>query len=404
MSTESKPPPALLRRRAMQFVILLGVVSLLSDMTYEGARSSMGPFLALLGASATAVGVAAGFAEFLGYALRFITGHLADRTKQYWLLTILGYSINLFAVPLLALAGNWQIAVGLMMAERIGKAIRSPAKDAMLSHAARQVGAGWGFGLHEAMDQTGAVLGPLVVAALVAIRGEYRVGFAVLLIPAALALATLLIARFSYPRPSELEPAARPLESKGLPRVFWLYLGIAALVAAGYADFPLIAFHFKTAAVASDAAIPLFYALAMGVDAVAALVFGRLFDRGGIPVLAIAVLLSAAFAPLVFLGGFGLALAGVALWGVGMGAQESIVRAAIADMVPAERRGAAYGTFNSAFGIAWFLGSATMGILYDLSVPLLVAFSVALQGSAVAGFLLLRRAARQPTGAGLAAS
>ncbi|MGH6852422.1 MAG: MFS transporter, partial [Methylocella sp.] len=144
------------RHSAIRFIVLLGVVSLFADMTYEGARSVTGPYLGVLGASAAIVGVVAGFGEFLGYALRLVSGYLSDRTGGYWLITIIGYGVNLLAVPLLALTGRWELAVLLIVGERAGKAIRTPARDAMLSHAGSQTGLGWSFGLHGALDQTGA--------------------------------------------------------------------------------------------------------------------------------------------------------------------------------------------------------------------------------------------------------
>ncbi|MCS7056395.1 MAG: MFS transporter, partial [Thermoflexales bacterium] len=343
---------------AVRFVVLLGLVSLFADATYEGARSITGPFLAALGASGAAVGAVAGLGELLGYGLRLASGLLSDRTRQYWAITIAGYAINLLAVPLMALAGRWEVAAMLMMAERIGKALRTPARDAMLSHATQAAGRGWGFGLHEAMDQIGAVVGPLIVASVLFARGDYRPGFAFLAIPAALAIGALLLARFLYPRPRDLEVTPPQLSPQGLPRVYWLYLAGAALVAAGFADFPLIAFHLEKRAIAPQSVIPILYATAMGTDALAALVFGRLFDRIGLPILAIVTGLSAFFAPLVFLGSLPPAVAGMALWGVGMGAQESILRAAVAGMAHADRRGTAYGIFNTGYGIAWFLGSA----------------------------------------------
>jgi MFS family permease len=379
------------RRTALQFVILLGVVSLFADATYEGARSIAGPFLAILGASATMVGIVAGFGELMGYGLRSVFGYVSDRTGKYWTFTILGYAVNLLAVPLLALAGRWEIAAFLMISERLGKAIRTPARDAMLSHATAKMGRGWGFGLHEAMDQIGAMLGPSIVAAVLYFKGSYGNAFAILLIPAILALAVLATTRLLHPSPQDFETGQIKPGRKGLSRTFWIYLAAVALIAAGFADFPLIAFHFKNASVVSDAWIPLFYAIAMGVDALAALVFGRLFDRKGIPVMATAAIISSLFAPLVFLGGFYFALLGMALWGVGMGAQESIMRAAIADMVPADRRGSAYGLFNTGYGFFWFLGSALMGMLYDVSLPSLIAFSVAAQLASVPVFLWINR-------------
>lgn len=379
---------------AIKFVILIGVVSLFSDWTYEGARSITGPFLALLGASATVVGVVAGFGELIGYALRLGSGYLADKTRQYWTIVFAGYAMNLLAVPLLALAGHWELAAILMMVERMGKGVRTPARDVMLSCASDQIGRGWGFGLHEALDQIGAILGPLVVAAVFYSNGSYRSGFALLLIPAIIALSILFTAYRLYPNPHDLASASVKIQRKGYPRAFWLYIVATGCVAAGYADFPLVAYHFKKVATVPDSWIPIFYAVAMGVDAIAALVFGRLFDRLGFSVLIVAVLLSSLFAPLVFMGGFQWALVGMALWGVGMGAQESVMRAAISDLVPMERLGFAFGLFNTGYGVFWFLGSALMGIFYDMSVGTVIVFSVASQLISVPILLVARKEVR----------
>lgn len=385
-SADSAAPPASLqlpRRRAVQFIVLLGIVSLLADMTYEGARSITGPYLALLGASATVVGVVSGLGELLGYGLRLASGYASDRTGQYWAITILGYVINLFAVPLLALADRWELAAALIVVERAGRGIRTPARDAMLSHAASQTGLGWGFGLHEALDQTGAIIGPLIVSGVLFLRGDYQTGFAVLIIPAVLAIAVLLVARASFPRPRDFDLAPPPLESQGLPRLYWVYLAAVACIAAGYADFPLIAYHFGKAEVIGPALIPILYAIAMASDTVAALGLGRLFDRIGIRAMLMATIASALTAPLAFLGGPAAAVLAMVLWGIGMGAQESVMRAAIAQMAPVQRRGTAYGIFNAAYGTAWFAGSTLLGVLYDQSVLALVAASVVLQGAAL---------------------
>jgi MFS family permease len=378
-------------KTALKFVILLGIVSLFADMTYEGARSVTGPFLAILGATGAVVGIVAGLGELVGYALRLASGYISDRTGKYWTVTLFGYFINLLAVPLLALAGRWEIAALLMIAERMGKGIRNPSRDAMLSHATQSIGRGWGFGLHEAMDQIGAILGPLIVAGVLYFNGGYRISFAILLIPAILALAVLLMARALYPCPRDLEVASAELKTKEFSRLFWLYLVAVCLIAAGYVDFPLISYHFEKLSVVPKVWIPIFYAVAMGVDALSALFFGRLFDRVGLSILIVVSLLSSLFAPLVFLGGFNLALVGMALWGVGMGAQESIMRAAIAGMVPMDRRSTAYGIFNTGFGLFWFLGSALMGVLYDVSISSLIVFSVVMQLASIPFFMLIRK-------------
>ncbi|WP_448604706.1 MFS transporter [Thermoleptolyngbya sp.] len=384
-----------MKNSALWFVICLGIVSLCADATYEGARSITGAYLGSLGASGAVVGWVAGLGELIGYGFRLVIGYLSDRTRQYWRITTLGYCINTAVVPLLALTTAWPAAAGLMIAERTGKAVRTPPRDVLLSHGAMQIGRGFGFGLHEAMDQIGAVGGPLMVAAMLTWQSGYRGGFAVLVIPAVLGLLVLLATQRIYPNPRDFEPPTlADLHTEGLPRRFWIYLGAIALVAAGYADFPLIAFHLQRTGVESASQIPLLYALAMGVDAIAALLFGRWFDRVGLGSLMLAIALSLLFAPLVFLGSFQTALGGMVLWGIGMGAQESIMKAAIAGIVPPQRRGSAFGIFNTGYGLAWFAGSALMGTLYDFSLTALVIFSVLIQALSLPVLYFLVRGAR----------
>ena len=376
---------------AFRFVILIGIVSLFADMTYEGSRGITGPYLALLGASATVVGIVAGGGELLGYALRLVSGRLSDVTGRYWPVTLAGYVVQMAAVPALALAGSWQAAAFLIVLERVGKAMRNPPRDAMLAHATTEIGRGWGFGVHEALDQLGAMIGPLLAAGVLAVRGDYRIAFAVLLVPAVTTLGMVLLARISYPDPGSL--AARPADvrTEGLPRELWVYLGATMLVAAGFADFSLMAFHFQRADTIPADWVPLFYAAAMGVSGLGSLAWGRLFDRAGIVVLVPLTLVSAAFAPLVFLGAPPEAFVGTLAWGLGMGVHESIMAAAVAGMVPSGRIASAYGLFNLLYGVAWFLGSAAMGILYDVSVPALVVFSVVAELAAVPLILAVHR-------------
>lgn len=371
------------RASAVRFIVLLGVVSLFADMTYEGARSVTGPYLGILGASAAVVGFIAGFGEFLGYTLRLVSGYLSDRSGAYWPMTILGYVVNLAAVPLLAVTDHWELAVLLIVAERAGKAIRTPARDAMLSHAGSQTGLGFAFGLHGALDQTGAILGPMIVAAAFYLKGGYQTGFAILAIPAVLAMLVLLAARHTYPHPRDLDVASSHLTAGHLPRHFWMYLAAAALIAAGYADFPLIAFHFGKTGMIAPVWIPLAYSLAMAAEAVSALLLGRFFDSTGMRVMIYATLASSLSAPLAFLGPPAAAATGMVLWGIGMGAQASVMRAVIALLAPASQRGTAYGIFNAAYGLAWFAGSTLLGVLYGWSVPALAAVSVLLQGAAL---------------------
>ena len=385
------------RKTALRFVLVIGVVSLFADTTYEGARSVVGPYLGILGASGTIVGFVGGFGELIGYSVRIFSGTLSDRTGRYWPITFLGYGINLFAVPALALAGSWPLAALLIILERFGKGVRTPARDAMLSHATQEVGHGKGFGIHEAMDQTGAMLGPVIVSIVLFLNGGYREGFAILLVPAILAVSVLALARHFYPRPRDLEPVVGSVATKGFPKAFWVYLAGVACLAAGFADFALVSYHFGQSSVVAPDLIPIFYAVAMGVDALAALVLGRVFDRTGVVVLVAVAVVSSLFAPLVFLGGFSLALVGTVLWGIGLGAQESVMSAAVASMVGRDRRGTAFGTFHTGYGIFWFAGSALMGILYDRSIPALVVFSVVAQLISIPLLLWTARLMRQPS-------
>lgn len=381
------------RKFALRFVLIIGVVQLFADMTYEGARGIIGPFLGSLGASATVVGVTAGFGELIGYAFRSVTGYFADKTHKYWVFIFAGYLVNMLAVPALALAGHWPLAAVLVVAERTGRAIRKPSTDALLSHAGSQIGHGWAFGLNEFLDQTGATIGPLILALILYCHGGYHEAFALLLIPALLCLGTVTAARILYPRPHELE-TRKPvkLEARGFSKTYWLYVVAGALIAAGFADFSLIAFHFQKAAVVAQSVVPVFYALAMVTSGCASLIFGRLLDKIGVPVVVFAFFLGAFFSPCVFLGGSVLALVGMILWGIGMGAQDSLLKAMLSGVVPPDKRSTAFGVFDTVFGIAWFAGSAGMGWLYDKSVTGLIIFSVLLQLAALPFFILAKRA------------
>lgn len=381
----------LTRPFAMRFIIFLGFVSLFADVTYEGARSITGPYLAVLGASGAAVGFIVGLGEFLGYALRFVFGYLSDKTKKYWGFTFLGYLLNLGAVPLLALAGNWKIAALLIILERFGKAVRVPSRDAMLSYATKQVGRGWGFGLHESLDQIGALTGPLIIMLVLYYKSSYQISFAYLAIPAFLSIITLIFARYLYPRPHEMEAHPASIETKGLTRKFWLYTLAVSFVACGFTDFALIAYHFEQADIVAPLWIPFLYTIAMAVDGLSALLMGKVYDVKGISFLALTTAISAFFAPLVFLGGFKMAVFGMILWGISMGSQGSIMRAVVAELVPPHKRASAYGVLYFGFGLFWFLGSSVKGLLYDQAAIYLVIFSLLFQLAAVPLFLVVRK-------------
>ncbi|MGB9553235.1 MAG: MFS transporter, partial [bacterium] len=344
------------------------------------------------GASAAVVGFVSGLGEFVGYAVRLASGYIADRTKKYWVITWIGYLINLLAVPLLAVAGRWEIAALLIIMERLGKGIRNPSRDTMLSYATKEVGRGWGFGVHEAMDQIGAILGPMVVSLVLFLKLGYREGFAVLAIPAFLSLASLFIARINFPRPQELETETEKADQRPrLSNVFWLYNAFIFFSVLGFAAFSLISFHMKKFGIVPDAQIPVFFAIAMAVDAFFALLIGKLYDRVGLKLLLISPLLTIPIPLLSFSYSYWGILVGMVLWGAVMGIQESIMRAAIADITMITKRGIGYGVFNTSYGLALLIGSSLMGILYDISITYIVIFTIAVELISLPLFLLIFR-------------
>jgi MFS-type transporter involved in bile tolerance (Atg22 family) len=289
----------------------------------------------------------------------------------------------------MAFAGNWQMAALLVVIERTGKSLRGPARDVLLSEATGKIGHGWGFGVHAAMDQTGAVVGPLLMALAVARSHHFAPAFLRLAFPAAGALIALLVSRAVYPNAGAGTP--RQVKEQDLPRVFWMYVVSAGVLAFGFIDFPLLAFHFQKTGIIGAPVIPLLYAGAMGVNGLAALILGRLFDRYGVAILAMGTVVSLLSLPLGFLGGAPGAVASVVCWAVGLGAQDACLRSGIAQVVSMNKRGSAFGAFNAVFGIAWFLGSTIMGQLYGISLGALVAFGVAAQLVAAGMFLRLRK-------------
>ena len=379
-------------KSSLAFVVAFGIVSLFADMAYEGMRGISGPYLALLGASGAAVGIIAGTGELAGYLLRLGSGRLTERTRLYWPITLAGYAIQMAAVPLLALAGSWWAAAALIILERAGKAVRNPAANTMMSRAGEHIGQGWAFGLHEAMDQTGAMVGPLIAALVLAHHHDYRAAFAWLGVPAVLTLVTIVTVAIRFPYAGRVRAAEKSAAGTGLSRAFWLYTASAALFAFGFADYSLVAYHYAKAAVMSPALVPILYAGAMGMAGLGSLVFGRWFDKRGLMVLVPGILMAAAAPAFTFLGGFALAIAGTLLWGLALGAQDVIMSAAVADLVPERSRARAYGIFPAIYGMAWFAGSALLGALYDVSLIGLAAVAALAQLAAIVPLALAIRA------------
>ena len=403
----SRPSGATNKLGPLGFVLSFGVVSMLADVVYEGARAITGPFLATLGASAVMVGFITGAGEAVALILRLATGPLADRTRRYWPLTIAGYTLTVVAVPLLSLAGALWQASALVIAERFGKAVRTPARDTMLSHAGSKIGHGRAFAVHEALDQSGALLGPLLVGLMVAVSG-YQLGFAVLAIPGALALVAVMLLRRAVPVPARFDThgsrvgpraAATAATAAGapagrrarlpLPARFWWYSGFTAISMFGFSTFGVISYHLEVNRVLPAALIPVTYAVSMGAAALAAVASGTLYDRIGLRGLLIALPLTAAVPFLSFSNSPGLVWTGAVVWGAALGIHESTLRAAVADLVPAARRGTGYGIFTAIYGTAWLAGSTIIGALYAASLPGLITFTVATQLAALLAFIPL---------------
>lgn len=373
---------------AVAFITLMGIVSLFSDMTHEGARSILGEYLNLAGATGATIGFVSGVGELCGYSLRLLSGIFADKTKKYWTLVIAGYTLQVLAIPALALIpqNGWVIACGLVILERVGKAIKKPAKNTLVSFAASEIGTGKGFAYQEFLDQLGAFLGPVMLFFIAAVKGTdnlfstYRICFALLGIPAMITISLVVLAKVKYPHPEMFEKAQAATEEFHTQKSFVLYMIAICLFAFGFADFTLITLHAAKMEAFPASTLSLLYAAAMAVDAFAALFFGWLFDRIGLKALMLSTLCSAFFSCFIFLTGDPVLMGvGIVLWGVGMGAQESIMKAAVSKIIPSSMRSTGFGIFETGFGIAWFLGSWLLGALYDTNPGWLVVVSVSVQ-------------------------
>jgi len=396
----------LTKTKALKLIFLFGLVSLLGDIIYEGARGVNGPYLEILGANAAIIGFVAGVGEFLGYGIRLLSGYYSDKMKAYWFFTILGYGL-LFTIPLLSLAGIWQLAALFIISERMGKALRTPAKDTILSQATKQVGTGMGFAIAEVLDQIGAIIGPLIFTIFFFVVGtsgkalsEYQTGYSFLWVPFVLLIIVLVFAYvFVKKNPEVLEKTVlMKKEQERFSKVFWLYTVFSFVTTFGFVNFALIGYHLKVQGIFSDAYIPLLYAIAMGIDAGMALVIGKTYDslknkwkndNAGLFLLLVIPLLTMFIPLLAFSMNYEFIIISAVIWGMVMGTHETIMKSAIADITPLKKRGTGYGIFSTFYGLAVFGGSVMVGLLYDFSIPLLIIITIAVEIIALYFFYIM---------------
>ena len=374
-----------MNKKILLTFVFLGLVSLFADMTYEGARGVSGAYLRVLEGTALVAG-AVTVGEFLGYLMRFFSGYLADKLRSsgiLWGLTVAGYLINLVAVPALALAGRWEVALALFLVERLGKGLRAPARDVILSEVVEGIGRGKGFGFHEVMDQVGAFSGPLLVMFVLSTSGEdYRLAFSVLAVPALVSLTFLFMAYVTYPKVRSVS-SKKVLVSKGLGRKFNLFSISLALMTTGYLAWSLVSYHMKEYGLVSDPEISLMYALAMGVDAIVAFPVGYFYDKAGLKTLIITPVLASLIPVLLLSNTKTTTYLAAAVWGAVMSIYETNMRAAIPDLVEPSRRALAYGTYGLIYGSAWMLGGVLAGAIYTLNPSYLIPYVLITEVSAL---------------------
>jgi len=395
---------------AVKVIILFGVISMLGDMVYESARGANSQYFNLLSVSAAQVGLVFGIGEFLGYFLRLLAGVLSDKSGKHWIFIFVGYGM-LLVVPIMGFTMNWNILIVLILMERIGKSLRNPAKDTILSGVAEnQVGTGFAFGLQEALDQVGALTGPLIFTLVFFIAGkngiaEYQLGYKWLFVPFILLMLFVVYAYRRIKRNNLIQDLkTREFRSERLQPIFWIYTAFTFFCTLGFVNFSIIGYHLKANNLMSDGNITLLYSGAMAVDAVAALLVGKAYDnmkkKTGIKTGGLAVLMAIPFITLLlpFLtisNSTPLIVIGMVIFGVVMGTHETIMRSAVADITPFYKRGTSFGVFNTGYGLALLIGSALMGWLYDMNqIGIIIAFTCVAEAIAVFLYFKMIRTVR----------
>ncbi len=392
---------------AVKVILIFGVISMLGDIVYETARSANGQYLSLLDISATQVGIVFGIGEFIGYVLRLVAGLISDRRGRHWTFIFLGYGM-LLVVPVMGLTMNWNLLIVLILMERIGKALRSPAKDTILSGVAENqtVGIGFAFGIQEALDQIGAFAGPLIFTLVFYLTGrngvvEYQLGYKSLVVPFAILMIFLIYVYRKVKHDNLISTAVRSeYHHENHKPLFWIYTAFTFFCTLGFVNFATIGYHLKASNLMLDGTITLVYSIAMIVDAFTALLVGKYYDRlkiktgsrtGGILIL-IAIPVITVTLPILTLSKSGILIVmGMVAFGIVMGTHETIMRSAISDITPYQKRGSGYGVFNSSYGLALLCGAALMGLLYDMNMSgIIIAFTCMVELVAIGLYFIMR--------------
>jgi MFS family permease len=392
-------------RRFLKVFMALSLLSLFADIVYEGARSISGAYLNILAAPAIAAGILS-LGELMSYVMRLVGGVVAQKAasgRTYWAIIFLGYASTL-VVPLLALAGSWELALTLFFLERLGKGIRAPPRDVIIAEVTEGIGRGKGFGLHELLDQVGAITGPLIVSLVIALRGYpegYRAAFWIMWIPWILSMSMLMLAARLYPEPRVIAAAKEKTSGSSkttLNRRFWIFLAGSILTMLGFLHWGVISYYAQDSVkigLLSAEEIALLYLVAMAVDAAIALPIGALYDRLGVKSIIVAPISAALIAPSLFTtpGRPGFYISAV-FWGFTMGIIETIMRAAIADIVPAEARSMAYGIYSFGIGLGWAASGMLLAYLYQVEAIMgIIAFCAIMEAAAAIIFMAIPRAA-----------
>jgi MFS family permease len=372
--------PRITRKTAYTAILVMGIVSMLGDIVYESGRGIAPDYLLFLGASALMVGVVSGAGEFIGYAMRLVSGGLADRTRAYWFFIFVGYGLIL-AIPLMGFTTSFELVMLLLVLERLGKALRAPSRDAVVSIVSKGIGSGKAFGLHEAIDQIGAIVGPLIIGGVMFYTlNNYSISFKFLLVPYALMLVAMAHTYSRIGKTVNIETKNTASSKGSLNKSFWLYSGAILFNAVGLIPVALILFKGSSIVqpLGENWIVPFLYVVVQLVDAPMALVSGVFFDRIGVKVLVVPFVLSIFPAFLILYGGLVGVVAACIVYGLVLGMQESIYRAAVVNLAPLSIRGYAYGIFNVALGIGTLFSGAVFGFFIDQGYSVLVMTGFAL--------------------------